>query len=249
MCIRDSYTPLSTALDYLSDESDRTIESIVVMECSYGGWKSESSGVSILPTIEYPTHSNFPLSVLIYPSENLSIVPVFDSLRFSESQVASLASHLVRLIEIMCAGSVVNIGELVSAWRTSVFAEQSRNYHGVAMTRGPNTRVDRWLDAICQTNSHKVALVDSEKSITYGELYNKSNQIANMLLDTCAPDARYIGVYCERSVDQIVAFYGVIKAGMAYIPLDPSYPDERNRMICHDSVSYTHLTLPTIYSV
>ena len=234
-CIAFDYTPLSTALDYLSDESDRTIESIVVMECGYRGWKSESSGVSILPTIEYPTHSNFPLSVLIYPGENLSIVPVFDSLRFSESQVASLASHLVRLIEIMCAGSVINIGELVSAWRTSVFAEQSRNYHGVAMARGPNTRVDRWLDAICQTNSHKVALVDSEKSITYGELYNKSNQIANMLLDTCAPDAQYIGVYCERSVDQIVAFYGVIKAGKAYIPLDPSYPDERNRMICHDS--------------
>ena len=240
-CIAFDYTPLSTTLGYLSDESEKTIESIVVMEGRSNGWKAESSDVSIvLPNIECATRSSFPLSVLVYPGDSLSIIPVFDKMRFSEPLVASLASHLAGLIEIMCAGRIDSVGELETRWRTSVFAEQARPFHGDVMATGLNATglnatVDSWLDAICQSNSRKVAVIDSKQSITFEDLYNKSNQIAHMLMDLCNSDARYIGVYCERSIDQIVAFYGVIKAGMAYIPLDPSYPDERTRMICDDS--------------
>ena len=79
------------------------------------------------------------------------------------------------------------------------------------------------------------ALVFQRSRLTYRELNAKANQLAYQLhaLDI-APEAR-IGIYCDRSLEMVIGLLAVLKAGCAYVPLDPSYPKERLAFMLSDS--------------
>ncbi|HZI20310.1 MAG TPA: amino acid adenylation domain-containing protein [Pyrinomonadaceae bacterium] len=79
------------------------------------------------------------------------------------------------------------------------------------------------------------AVVYGETRLTYGELNARANQLARYLRARGAgPEAR-VGICMERCAEMIVAMLGVLKAGAAYVPLDPSYPAERLLFMMEDS--------------
>jgi amino acid adenylation domain-containing protein len=68
-------------------------------------------------------------------------------------------------------------------------------------------------------------------SLTYAELQDRARRLARHLTGLgVTPDAR-VGVRMERSLDLIVALLGILEAGAAYVPLDPSWPEERLRLV------------------
>ena len=72
-----------------------------------------------------------------------------------------------------------------------------------------------------------VALVMGEERLTYRELDRRANQLANYLQRKDAGPGSLVGIAMERSPQMIVAVLAVLKAGAAYMPLDPRYPSER----------------------
>ncbi len=82
----------------------------------------------------------------------------------------------------------------------------------------------------------KISVYDADNEYTYGELDKQSNQIANYILSvTENSNAKCIGVLVERSAELIVILLGILKAGKAYIPLDPAFPNERLQYIINHS--------------
>ena len=93
-----------------------------------------------------------------------------------------------------------------------------------------------------EKNPHAVALVSEEQSLTYGELNRWANRVAHHLLGLgVGPESR-VGVYMERSIETVVALLATLKAGGAYLPLDPAYPSERLRLILDDANPAVMLT-------
>jgi amino acid adenylation domain-containing protein len=87
-----------------------------------------------------------------------------------------------------------------------------------------------------------VALVCGEQRLGYGELNARANQLAHHLLALgVGPDAP-VGVYLERSVEMVTAVLAVLKAGGAYLPLDPAYPRERIRFMLQDAAAPVAIT-------
>ena len=81
----------------------------------------------------------------------------------------------------------------------------------------------------------QVAVIHSEKQLTYGELDELSNQIANLLLSRGVRRDSKVAVCVSRNLDLVPLFFGVIKTGAAYVPLDENYPAERVNFIVADS--------------
>ncbi|KAH3732419.1 non-ribosomal peptide synthetase [Pelomyxa schiedti] len=81
------------------------------------------------------------------------------------------------------------------------------------------------------------ALKFNTKTVTYEELNNRTNQLAHFLKST-HPEAvgpgKFIPIIAERSIEQFVALYGVLKAGAAYVPIDPESPPDRISAILED---------------
>ncbi|MCI0767842.1 non-ribosomal peptide synthase/polyketide synthase [Bacillus sp. TL12] len=80
-----------------------------------------------------------------------------------------------------------------------------------------------------------VAVVDEKQQLTYRELNEKANQLAHYLQQCGIGTESLVGLCFERSVEMIVGIMGIWKAGAAYVPLDPSYPESRLQYILEDT--------------
>ncbi|HEX8092018.1 MAG TPA: amino acid adenylation domain-containing protein, partial [Blastocatellia bacterium] len=74
---------------------------------------------------------------------------------------------------------------------------------------------------------HAWAVVFEGHRLTYAELNERANQLARHLRDLGAGPDVAVGIYCERSLSMVIGLLAILKAGSAYLPLDPSYPKER----------------------
>ena len=81
----------------------------------------------------------------------------------------------------------------------------------------------------------QVALVFEEHKMTYGELNQRANQIAHYLQRLGVGQEVLVGLFVERSMEMLVGILAVLKAGGAYLPLDPAYPKERLAFMLEDS--------------
>ncbi|NJO94018.1 MAG: amino acid adenylation domain-containing protein [Hydrococcus sp. RM1_1_31] len=80
-----------------------------------------------------------------------------------------------------------------------------------------------------------VAVAFEDQQLTYRELNNKANQLARYLQQLGVKTEVKVGIYLERSLEMSLAILGVLKAGGAYIPIDPIYPTERVATIVEDA--------------
>lgn len=81
----------------------------------------------------------------------------------------------------------------------------------------------------------KIAVVCGEQKCTYKKLNDKSNRLARKLRSEGVKPNSLVGIMVQRSIEMVVAILGVFKAGGAYLPIDPDYPEERKRYILDDS--------------
>ncbi|WP_347219696.1 amino acid adenylation domain-containing protein [Chryseobacterium sp.] len=82
-----------------------------------------------------------------------------------------------------------------------------------------------------------IAVVYRDQAITYKELDQKSNQLANHLLNKGIKENMFVPVWLDRSLEWIVAVLGIVKTGAAYVPIDPAYPVKRVEYILSDTAA------------
>ena len=80
-----------------------------------------------------------------------------------------------------------------------------------------------------------IAVKFGNQQLTYTQLNQKANQLANYLQNCGVTSEVLVGLYLERSLDILIAILAILKAGGAYLPLDPKYPQTRLTDILNDS--------------
>jgi amino acid adenylation domain-containing protein/thioester reductase-like protein len=99
-----------------------------------------------------------------------------------------------------------------------------------------NNLIHQLLENQALLNPDAIAVVFQDEQLTYQELNNKANQVAHYLQSLGVKPETFVGVCIERSLEMVIALLGVLKAGGAYIPLDPSYPSDRIAFMIEDSL-------------
>lgn len=91
-----------------------------------------------------------------------------------------------------------------------------------------------FIEQAKKTPDH-VAVMLEDECITYQQLDEKSNQVANYLIKKGVKQNQLVGILADRVPDTIVNIFGILKAGAGYVPVDPSYPQERRDYIFSNS--------------
>ncbi len=79
------------------------------------------------------------------------------------------------------------------------------------------------------------ALVFGAERLTYRQLDQRSNQVAQFLRQQGLQHEDRVGIFMDRSIGMVVSMLGILKAGGAYVPIDPDYPAERLKFIADDT--------------
>jgi amino acid adenylation domain-containing protein len=93
----------------------------------------------------------------------------------------------------------------------------------------------QFLQVHSAKNPASIAIKDEYNQLTYQQLSNRVNQLANYLRKQGIKPDTLVGIYTERSIDSAIAILGVLQAGGAYVPLDPAYPPARLTSILEET--------------
>jgi amino acid adenylation domain-containing protein len=102
--------------------------------------------------------------------------------------------------------------------------------------------VPAMIEAQVARTPQAVAVVSEQRTLTYAELDAWADRIAGRLRDAGAAPDTLVAVCAERSLELVAGLLGILKAGAAYLPLDPQYPTERLRYMLADSRPAVTLT-------
>ncbi|HEX8695423.1 MAG TPA: non-ribosomal peptide synthase/polyketide synthase, partial [Longimicrobium sp.] len=160
---------------------------------------------------------------------------------FDAATAERLAGHLARLLERAAADPDARISELElldEAERRRVLEEWNDTRAPV-----PAEPVHRRLEAWAARTPDALAVVSWDGARwTYAELNERVNRVAHRLLRLGAGPETRVAVLMERSAEMVAALYGVLKAGAAYVPVDPGYPAERVAHMLADAAAPVVLT-------
>jgi amino acid adenylation domain-containing protein len=160
---------------------------------------------------------------------------------FEPIRILQLLEHFEMLVEGIVENPEQRLWELPllrpEEWRHTLVSwnETSNEYAGASC-------VPELFAEQVDLNAAAIAVVCGAEELTYGELDQRSNQLAAYLRKQGVGPESVVGLCLERSVDLIVGMLGILKAGGAYLPLDPSYPHERLTFQLQDSDSKILLT-------
>nr|APZ78729.1 nonribosomal peptide synthetase [Myxococcus sp.] len=202
--------------------------------------QGQSSGELLLPglvaEIQPPesTSSKFDLSFFVEPKDGaLKCSIEYDTDLFDAHRISRMASHLGRLLEALVEEPEVQTSEfsIVSQDERRLLADINRTERAY-----PTHTLPELFARQLQTSIGTTALVDvDEQTLSYRELDARAERVAQHLSQMGAGRERIVGVCIPRSADMVVALLGVLKAGAAYLPLDPTYPAERLAYIVGDA--------------
>ncbi|MEW5930904.1 MAG: amino acid adenylation domain-containing protein, partial [Gemmatimonadota bacterium] len=160
---------------------------------------------------------------------------------FEAATIARMAGHLQTVLEALAADPARHLSEL-SLLRGEERAQVLEAWNDTAAAYPRERCIHELFAEQAARTPDAPAVVLGDQALTYVELERGANRLAHHLRRLgVGPEVR-VGLLVERSTDLLVALLGVLKAGGAYIPLDPVAPPERQRALLADAGAPVLLT-------
>jgi amino acid adenylation domain-containing protein len=152
---------------------------------------------------------------------------------FDAATIERMLGHFQTLLEAIVADPDVSIAKLalLTAAERQTLAAWSHAPAPFALDRC----VHQLFEAHAASQPDAPALTFEGDTLTYAALNARANQLAHLLRARGAGPETLVAICLDRSLDLVVAVLAVLKAGAAYLPLDPSYPPERLAFMLADS--------------
>lgn len=172
--------------------------------------------------------------IVLCAEDGLAMMWLYDACVFADDEIMSMRHHFVTFLRNAVRDEQGPVG------RIPLLTEAE--FHRLTVEWN-DTRVeypqDRCLHQVFEIQAEKtpdrVAVVFEGERLTYADLNRRANQLAHWLRsEGVGPDV-HVGIAVERSLELLVGLYAILKAGAAYVPLEPGYPEERIAEIVQDA--------------
>jgi amino acid adenylation domain-containing protein len=187
--------------------------------------------------------SRFDVTMAVNESANgFTVALEYDSDLFDAARMERMLQHYQRLLECVLAApetAVEMIDYIPDAEQNVLFSKFNR----AALSCDPSESAVERIEKQVERNPGAIALRHNGKALTYNELNVRANQLAHHLRAIGIGRGSLVAISMTRSSEMIVAILGTLKAGAAYIPLDPGYPADRLQFMIEDTQPQALLTL------
>jgi amino acid adenylation domain-containing protein len=197
---------------------------------------SDFHGAPVCKEWIHPGHGEFSLSLHFWHlnPENFLLEFDFHNDIFNQGQQKQTIEHFLSVVDAFLAdpGQCLSDIDLLSP------AEKQHILEEFNQTQAPFPQglcIHQLFEAQVERTPEAIAAIFEGRELTYRNLNAQANQLAHYLKQRGVRPEVLIGVCIERSVEALVALLGVLKAGGAYLPLDPTYPPGRLNFMLEDA--------------
>ncbi|PYP82401.1 MAG: non-ribosomal peptide synthetase, partial [Blastocatellia bacterium AA13] len=167
-------------------------------------------------------------------AESLQIALHYDAGRYERDSIELLTSRYIALLDNILNAPESAVGDL------EVIAETERKlllneFNDTSVEYENAAPLHELFEAQVKRTPDAGALAQGDRNLSYLELNQRANRIANHLRSVGVGPEAAVGICLERSFELVEAILGVLKTGAAYVPLDPEYPAARLNYIAGDA--------------
>lgn len=155
------------------------------------------------------------------------------SASITELALESLSANLSHLANELFAKPGLAIG--LQSVLSSEEQAQITSWNQGECDVDPNQLLHSGFEIQASSQPGELAIVCEGQALSYAALNARANQLASYLREQGVEPGGRVGILLERSVDMVAAMLGTLKAGCAYVPLDPLYPPDRLNFMVEDS--------------
>ncbi|WP_368293312.1 amino acid adenylation domain-containing protein [Dehalobacter sp. TBBPA1] len=160
---------------------------------------------------------------------------------FYSKEIEFIHDHVLRILWHALDNSVKKISRL------EMISEKEKQrilceFNDTGLFFPHNKTVAQLFEEQAEKTPAKTALIFEESSISYYELNQRANRLAKVLRDKGVGPNKFVGIFVPRSLEMMIAILAVLKAGGAYLPIDPDYPSQRIDYMLEDSHTAILLT-------
>jgi amino acid adenylation domain-containing protein/non-ribosomal peptide synthase protein (TIGR01720 family) len=178
--------------------------------------------------------THYPLTLTAMPGTQLQLRVEYDCRRFDGESMTRLLDHLQRLLEGMAREPdrrVCDLPLLSETEREQILTQWNRTETKYSREK----LLHELFEEQAERTPEAVAVVYERESLSYEDLNQRANELAHYLRKQgVGPEVR-VGLCVKRSPEMVVGLLGLLKAGGAFVPLDPDYPSERLAYMLEDA--------------
>ncbi|MCU0286267.1 MAG: amino acid adenylation domain-containing protein, partial [Acidobacteria bacterium] len=166
--------------------------------------------------------------------DRISFSLEYSTTLFKEETIRRFAGYFKNIIQSINLNPVIKLTEIeiIDPEEKKRILEIS---NGVTGAIDLNETIHGWFEKIVPGNEHKTALVFRDGRITYGELNRRANQLAFLLQSLEVGPGKVVGLMVGRSFEMIIGMLAIMKAGGAYLPIDPKLPGPRKQFMIENA--------------
>ncbi|MDN4544791.1 amino acid adenylation domain-containing protein [Pseudomonas sp. C32] len=242
--LRDvEYTPLADVQRWAGHSGEALFDTLLVFENYPVAQALEEGNSSALKFSGISNHdqTSFPLAIAAELGECLDLRFNYDTALFSAEAIEGLSTRLRALLDTMVSAPQQPLGRL-SLLDAAQTTQQVEGFNRTAQTWSDMRPVNQCFEDQVLKTPDAPALVFAGQSLSYRELNQQANRLANYLRSQGVGAEVLVGIAAERSLELVIGLLAIMKAGGAYVPLDPDYPRERLQHMFEDSGVHLLLT-------
>ncbi|MFJ5548557.1 condensation domain-containing protein, partial [Streptomyces sp. NPDC093225] len=243
--------PFDRLVEELTPERDLSRNPLVQVGFSLDGAASspyEIPGLTLEPVAVSSKVSKVDVSVFLTEEADgsLSGEATFATELFDAATIERLTGHFVTALADVARDPHRSLGEvrlLTDAERHQILVE----FNDTTVDYADDTTIHHLFENQVRLAPDAVAVVHHDSTLTYRELNERANRLAHHLIDRGVGTDTLVAICLDRGVDMITALLAVLKAGAAYLPLDPENPASRLAFMLEESaaplvLTHAHLT-------
>ncbi|MBV9464063.1 MAG: amino acid adenylation domain-containing protein [Verrucomicrobiae bacterium] len=242
--------PFEKVVEALNPERDPSQNPIFQVMFAFQGSSPSTKqlpGLSITRSMLHNRTAPFDLTVFFdETSEGLQVCLEYNTDLFNPATMVRMAGHFEMLVHSILENAELPASKLRILTKRELDDLDLWNCTYTEYPRGKCVH-ELFAEQVAKT-PEAVALIFEDQQMTYRQLDNWSNQVANFLQNQGVEPGAFIGLCLERSIEMVAAMLGVLKAGAAYVPLDPRYPKDRIAYLLADAEVHILLTQQRLIS-
>ncbi|MCP4156634.1 MAG: amino acid adenylation domain-containing protein, partial [bacterium] len=174
-------------------------------------------------------------------NETLVISIEYSTNLFKPETIRRIITYFKKLIPAIHRNPGAKIAQL------EVMPEEEKRkilyeFNDTAADYPENKTIRQLFEEQVERTPEATAVIARTEKITYGQLNQKANQVAAGLIEKGITPETVVAIVVERTLEMVAGIFGILKAGAAYLPISPAYPEERIAYILRDSNTKMILT-------